>query len=62
MKILPRPEAFAREALILFGGALLAAFCLSKVPKVRAYIDTITKGAFQRVLIARRGSSPRRTH
>ncbi|MDT7522040.1 hypothetical protein RAE21_06390 [Rhodoferax sp. TBRC 17198] len=44
MKILPRPEAFAREALILIGGALLAAFILSKFPKVRAYIDTNTKG------------------
>jgi hypothetical protein len=44
MKILPRPEAFAREALILIGGAILAAFILSKFPKVRAYIDTNTKG------------------
>jgi hypothetical protein len=44
MKILPRPEAFAREALILIGGALLAAFILSKFPKVRAYIDSNTKG------------------
>lgn len=44
MKILPKPEAFIREAAILIGGALLAAFVLSKFPKVRAYINANTKG------------------
>ena len=43
MKIMPKPEAFAREALILIGGALLAAFILSRFPKVKAYIDSNTK-------------------
>lgn len=44
MKILPKPEAFAREALILIGGAVLAAFILSRFPKVQAYINQNTKG------------------
>lgn len=43
MSILPKPEAFAREAIILIGGALLAAFILSRFPAVRAYINTNTK-------------------
>lgn len=42
MNILPKPEAFAREAIILIGGALLAAFILSRFPAVRAYINTNT--------------------
>lgn len=45
MKILPRPEAFAREAIILIGGALLAAFILSRFPKIQAYINDNTKGS-----------------
>ncbi|MDZ7939262.1 MAG: hypothetical protein U5M53_13710 [Rhodoferax sp.] len=44
MKIIPKPEAFAREAIILIGGALLAAFILSRFPKVQAYINAGTKG------------------
>lgn len=44
MSILPKPEAFAREAIILIGGALLAAFILSKVPQLQRYINTNTKG------------------
>ena len=44
MTILPKPEAFAREAVILIGGALLAAFILSHLPKVRDYINSNTKG------------------
>ncbi len=43
MKIFPKPEAFAREAIILIGGALLAAFILSRFPAVRSYINTNTK-------------------
>lgn len=44
MKILPKPEAFAREAVILIGGALLAAFILAQFPRVRDYINRNTKG------------------
>lgn len=43
MKILPKPEAYMREAIILIGGALLAAFILSRFPAVKAYIDSNTK-------------------
>lgn len=39
MKILPTPSALTREALILIGGAVLAAFILTNFPKVRAYIN-----------------------
>lgn len=44
MKIIPKPEAFAREAVILIGGALLAAFILSRFPKLQTYINTNAKG------------------
>jgi hypothetical protein len=44
MKILPKPEAFAREAIILIGGAVLAAFILSRFPKLQSYISSNTKG------------------
>jgi hypothetical protein len=40
MNILPKPEAFVREALILIGGAVLATIILQQFPKLRAYIDT----------------------
>jgi hypothetical protein len=40
MNILPKPEAFVREAVILIGGAVLAAIILQQFPKLRAYIDT----------------------
>jgi hypothetical protein len=43
MKLLPKPEAFAREAIILIGGAVLAAFILSRLPAVKRYIDTNTR-------------------
>jgi hypothetical protein len=39
MKILPKPEAFAREAIILIGGAVLAALVLRQFPKLREFID-----------------------
>lgn len=39
MSILPKPEAFAREAIILIGGAILAALILREFPKLRAYIN-----------------------
>ncbi len=45
MTIMPKPEAFVREALILIGGAVLAAVILSQFPKLRAYIDQNTKGS-----------------
>lgn len=38
------PESFLREAVILIGGALIAAFVLSKLPAVRDYINRNTKG------------------
>lgn len=44
MSILPKPEAFAREAIILIGGAVLAALILSQFPKLQAYINNNTKG------------------
>ncbi len=44
MSILPKPDAYLREALILIGGAVLAAFILSKFPAVRAYINQHTRG------------------
>lgn len=43
MNILPKPEAFAREAIILIGGALLAAYIMSRLPAVRTYINTNLK-------------------
>ncbi len=44
MNLMPKPEAFAREALLVIGGAVLAAFILSRFPKVQAYINSNTKG------------------
>jgi hypothetical protein len=44
MNIIPRPEAFAREALILIGGALLAAVILSRFPQLQGFIERNTKG------------------
>jgi len=43
MTILPKPEAFAREAIIMIGGALLAAFLLARLPKLRSYINSNAK-------------------
>ncbi len=44
MSILPKPDAYLREAIILIGGAVLASFILSKFPAVRAYINADTRG------------------
>lgn len=35
---IPTGNEFAREAIIVMGGALIAAFILSQMPAVRAYI------------------------
>ncbi|WP_199226643.1 hypothetical protein [Acidovorax sp. HMWF029] len=35
---LPTPAEFGREALILIGGALIAAFLMRQLPGVRKYI------------------------
>lgn len=42
MNIIPKPEAFLKEALIVIGGALLAALILSRFPKVKAFINENT--------------------
>lgn len=36
--IIPTPAEFGREALILIGGALIAAFLMRQLPSVRDYI------------------------
>lgn len=36
--IIPTPSEFGREALILLGGALIAAFLIRQLPGVRQYI------------------------
>jgi hypothetical protein len=36
--IIPTPAEFGREALILLGGALIAAFLMRQLPGVRSYI------------------------
>ncbi|CAN7403326.1 hypothetical protein LJR129_002497 [Acidovorax sp. LjRoot129] len=35
---IPTPAEFGREALILLGGALIAAFLMRQLPSVRQYI------------------------
>ena len=42
--IIPTGPEFMREALIVIGGALLAAFVLSNLPAVRAYIQRNISG------------------
>ena len=37
-KIIPAPEAIAREALIVIGGALLAAIVVGQLPALRDWI------------------------
>jgi len=44
MKVIPTAPEFVREALIIIGGALLAAFVLSRLPAVRDYINKNTRG------------------
>lgn len=43
--IIPSTPEFFREAIIVIGGALIAAFVLSQLPAVRAYIQTNLGGA-----------------
>ena len=38
MKLLPTLPEIGREALIVIGGALLAAFIISQLPPVKKYI------------------------
>lgn len=35
---IPGPAAIGREAIIVVGGALLAAFIMSQLPSVKAYV------------------------
>lgn len=37
--MIPSIPEFGREAIIVIGGALIAAFVLSRLPAVRAYIQ-----------------------
>lgn len=43
-KIIPSAPEFMREALIVIGGAVLAALVLSKIPALRAYIQKNVSG------------------
>lgn len=36
--LIPTPTEFGREALILIGGALIAAFLMRQLPSVRTYV------------------------
>lgn len=38
MKILPGPSEVVREALIVVGGALLAAFIIGRMPELKAWV------------------------
>lgn len=38
--IIPSGPEFLREALIVIGGAVIAAVILSRIPALRAYIQT----------------------
>lgn len=42
--IIPTGAEFAREAIIIIGGAVLAALILSRVPALRTWITTNTRG------------------
>lgn len=41
---IPSGSEFAREAIIVIGGALIAALVLSQLPSVRAFIQKSTTG------------------
>lgn len=41
---IPTSPEFVREAIIVMGGALIAAFILSNLPAVRAYIQRNISG------------------
>ena len=42
--IIPTTPEFRREALVVIGGAILAAVVLSQIPALRAYIQSNTTG------------------
>ena len=42
--IIPAGPEFLREALIVIGGALIAALVLSKIPALRSFIQSNTSG------------------
>ena len=42
--MIPTPQEFGREALILIGGALIAAFLMQQWPAGRAYIKAAWNG------------------
>lgn len=44
MKVIPSTHEIVREALILIGGAILAALILSQAPRLREWITTNTRG------------------
>lgn len=44
MKIIPSTNEVMREALVLIGGAILAALILSQAPRLRAWINDNTRG------------------
>lgn len=43
--IIPKPEGIAREALIVVGGAILAAWIVGQVPPLRDWIKRQWDGA-----------------
>jgi hypothetical protein len=46
---MPKMQDFAKEAAILIGGALLAAFVMSQFPALRTYIKNGWDGADRKV-------------
>lgn len=44
MKVIPTAPELAREAIIIIGGAIIAALVLSKLPALRAWINANTRG------------------
>lgn len=38
--IIPSPEAVLREGVIVLGGVLIAAFIISRFPKVQAFVSS----------------------
>lgn len=38
--IIPTPEAIIREGVIVFGGLILAAFVISRFPKLQTFITS----------------------
>ena len=38
MKVIPKPEAIAYQALLVIGGAVLAAWIIGRFPTLRAWV------------------------